>query len=263
MEVKEAPPSDTAPTNATPPQVRLFVCLFFFFFAFHFHLFDFSFFLIPVSLSLFSRFLCFSSSPLSRTTFLLTLQKQSANAVTQESDADKEKKEKRKREKKAKQAKKKAAFKKTKSTNSIYITGLPLDITPEELLPFFAKCGVIKKDPETAQPIFRIYVNEEGKPKGDGRVTYYRPESVPLAIQILDGAEIRPGFPVKVSEAVFEQHAEPKGPKKPKAIKKKIKLYDQEKELTWDEDDNRHLILKHMFTQEEAWVRAHLPFFWW
>jgi len=83
-------------------------------------------------------------------------------------------------------------------------------------------------------------------------ITYFRPESVDIAVQILDDSEIKPGVRIKVTKAQFE-----KGVKKNKGIKRtlpkgKVKIYDQRKELSWDEDENRNVILKYMFTIEEA-----------
>src|SRR5262245_46196675 len=43
------------------------------------------------------------------------------------------------------------------------------------------------------RPKIKLYLDEAGKPKGDALVTYYRPESVSLAVQLLDGTEFRLG----------------------------------------------------------------------
>jgi len=127
---------------------------------------------------------------------------------------------------------------------------LPEDVTEEEVVEFFSKCGLIKKDPETANPKIKIYRDDSGIAKGDGLVCYYRAESVDLAFKILDGAEIKPGHTIKLQEAVFEQ----KGDFVPTNRKpsKKAKLYNQKKELTWEDDDNVHIILKHAFDLTEA-----------
>ena len=47
----------------------------------------------------------------------------------------------------------------------------------------------------TGQPKIKVYRDSYGNPKGDALVTYYRPESVALALQLLDGAELRLGKP--------------------------------------------------------------------
>jgi len=113
---------------------------------------------------------------------------------------------------------------------------------------------LIKKDAETAQPKVKVYRDEEGRGKGDALVHYYRPESVDIALKILDESQIRPGFPIKVQRAVFQPGGggtEKK--KKKKKVSSKTKLYDQAKELTWAEDENRHVVIKHVFDQRESW----------
>ncbi|KAL6053740.1 HIV Tat-specific factor 1 [Balamuthia mandrillaris] len=152
---------------------------------------------------------------------------------------------------------------------SIYITGLPQAypgeddyLSPVEFSQFFSKCGIIKKDPETGEQKIKIYKDEYGRPKGDGLVTYFKRASVDLAITILDGTEIKPGFPVKVTEAKFEQRpTDNNANKKPAAapapfIKKKKKKkarINQEEALGWEDWETRqHVILKHMFDPKEA-----------
>ncbi|RKP26699.1 hypothetical protein SYNPS1DRAFT_13841, partial [Syncephalis pseudoplumigaleata] len=148
---------------------------------------------------------------------------------------------------------------------SIYVTGLPLDVDAEELATFFGKCGMLMDDVLTGQPKIKIYRDSYGHPKGDALITYYRPESVVLAIQLLDGAELRLGKPntvVHVQEPKDEQQAESSKPKpKPKMDKKLAQkhLKQMEKKLDWHEtvvkDKSERfkkiVILKHMFTMEE------------
>ena len=47
-------------------------------------------------------------------------------------------------------------------------------------------------------PKVKLYRTPEGTPKGDGRCCYQRIESVQLALDLLSGADIRPGFKVTV-----------------------------------------------------------------
>jgi len=142
-----------------------------------------------------------------------------------------------------------------KALLNVYVTGLPPDITKSEIVQHFSKCGLLKKDPETAEPIVKLYSNEDGTFKGDCLICYFRPESVDLAIKILDQTEITPGFKITVQQAKFEhKDGQPKPKKKKKA--KGVKLYDQSKELGWEEREDTHVIVKHLFSQDEAWEDA-------
>ncbi|EDQ92707.1 uncharacterized protein MONBRDRAFT_35744 [Monosiga brevicollis MX1] len=109
----------------------------------------------------------------------------------------------------------------------VYVTGLPLvgapstvplgvracshvccharvkDITLEEFTAFMRKAGIINEDAH-GEPKIKLYTDEHGEPKGDGKCTYLRVESVELALQLLDETEIRPGFKVKIQRAVFQ-----------------------------------------------------------
>jgi len=52
-----------------------------------------------------------------------------------------------------------------------------------------------------------LYRDENGKLKGDGWISYLKPESVGLAIQFLDETEIKSGFPISVKEVLHLFHA--------------------------------------------------------
>ena len=81
-----------------------------------------------------------------------------------------------------------------KTNTSVYVNGLPLDVTEEEIREVFSKCGVIRLDPETDAPKIKLYRDKDtGAPKGDGLVTFLKAPSVALACTILDGAPFRSG----------------------------------------------------------------------
>ena len=80
--------------------------------------------------------------------------------------------------------------------------------------------GIIRFDPNTGQQKIKIYTDEEGNQKGDARICYENEESIALAIDLLDNKEIRPGFPVHIEQATFEQ----KGDYKPRETKKTDKI---------------------------------------
>jgi len=60
-------------------------------------------------------------------------------------------------------------------------------------------------------------------------VSYLKPESVPLAIQILDGADFRSGVKVTVSEARFDHQGDNKKKRKidKRLIKQKMQLMEK------------------------------------
>ncbi|KAI8990798.1 hypothetical protein BDF20DRAFT_812538 [Mycotypha africana] len=149
---------------------------------------------------------------------------------------------------------------------SVYVTGIPPDVTMEELKTTFTKCGVIMEDLETGEPKIKIYRDDQGVPKGDALITYFKEESVPLAIDLLDEAELRPGektSKLNVQKAVFKQKDNTTTEQKKKSMSSKMKakkkLQQMQRKLDWVESDvgkkqekfAKIVILKNMYTQEE------------
>lgn len=128
---------------------------------------------------------------------------------------------------------------------SIIIKGLPKDISESEFLDISSKAGLIRKKAETKEPKFEIYRNQNGQCTGEGRVTYFRPESIDLAMIVIEGTEIRPGNFLTVERSEYREGDEENLEVKKKA--KAAKLYDQTQELSWDEKEEVHVILKHCF----------------
>lgn len=166
----------------------------------------------------------------------------SSTATTENKDqSQEEKKKKRKRKPKKK-----------KANCTLYVTGLPKDVTEEEFINFFKTAGLIAKDPVTMKPLIKIYTDDQGVPKGDGRVTFLKVLAIPNAFQLLDGFDFRPpeGHIIKLEIAKFENK---ENKPRPPPASKKLKRYNQEQsELGWDDQEKKHVIIKYMFDPIEA-----------
>jgi HIV Tat-specific factor 1 len=102
-----------------------------------------------------------------------------------------------------------------------------LDTTEDEIKEVFSKYGVISEEIDTGKPRIKLYRNEDGTLKGDALVIYFRPESVNLAIQMLDDSPLRiasgPQQTIKVQAADFSYKAQQEAPAKTsKKEKRKI-----------------------------------------
>ncbi|KER22509.1 hypothetical protein T265_09428 [Opisthorchis viverrini] len=143
----------------------------------------------------------------------------------------------------------------------VYVTGLPVDITEPDFFELMSKYGVIMNEPFTDRPRIKLYLDEEGKPKGDGRCCYVKVESVDLAMKLLEGMEYSPGHVLHVERAKFT----PKGQFDPKkrrrlTLKEKKKLKEQQESLfRWGIDTSkfvrskkeRVLVLKNAFVETD------------
>ena len=67
---------------------------------------------------------------------------------------------------------------------------MPLDATVAEIAAVFGRYGVLSED-DAGQPRVKIYTTEEGMPKGEALVSFFRPESVELAVSVLDEGCLR------------------------------------------------------------------------
>ncbi|KXS21623.1 hypothetical protein M427DRAFT_51042 [Gonapodya prolifera JEL478] len=208
----------------------------------------------------------------------------------EESQAPPQRKEKRKAVFTGVTSEDQAAVKKPKPAKapppntSIYVTNLPQDTDEEEMKGFFSKCGLIMSDVATGKPRIKLYRNAStNQLKGDALITFFKEESVALAIQLLDESEYRIGKGpiIRVSKAQFTPkepkqaasnaasnkngeatHADVSGGQKAKPEKRKIRrtLNHLNKQLGWFEEDTegkkaeksaRVVILKGMFTPME------------
>ncbi|KAL7492975.1 hypothetical protein ACHAWT_002122 [Skeletonema menzelii] len=181
----------------------------------------------------------------------------------------------------------KPKFSAKSARNWIYVTGLPLDTTEEELGTYFSKVGIIDIDPESLKPKIKLYRHKKedqssndrsshnlGELKGDASICYARPESVELALQILDDSQFRDGAILSVQRAKFEQHGSTfdtgksggggKGGKKRRIIsesKRRVARLAAIQAVGWDESENgriagglkglRIIVLMNMFDPRE------------
>lgn len=172
---------------------------------------------------------------------------------------------------KAKKARADEKPKAEKQNTAVYVTSLPLDVTVKEVAQTFSKCGVLAESVDTGEPRVKLYTDEQGNFKGEALVVYFRPESVGLAIQLLDDEDFRIGqegptgkMRVREAERSFKKQKESSEQRTTKD-KKKVQASAQKmnsKLADWDDDDPQTLkqtssrfdkvvILKHMFTLEE------------
>ncbi|KAF9452373.1 hypothetical protein P691DRAFT_829554 [Macrolepiota fuliginosa MF-IS2] len=166
---------------------------------------------------------------------------------------------------------------KSKNT-AVYVTGLPLDAEPDEIVERFSRYGVLEEDDE-GEPKVKMYAKEDGSFNGEALVVYFKEDSVTLAVSLLDEAELRLGDPstvIRVSKADFAHKSRSTGnsgdqPRKVVNKKKATKRIGkmQKKLLEWDDEDgfgpaktaeddardinknSRVVVLKYMFTLED------------
>ncbi|KAK9794485.1 putative RRM domain-containing protein [Seiridium cardinale] len=100
---------------------------------------------------------------------------------------------KRKRKEEAAAARKKQkAPPQPRQNTAIYVTGLPFDATVDEVHDVFSrKCGVIAEEIDSGRPRIKMYTDNEGKFKGDALVVFFKPQSVEMAIMLLDDTDFR------------------------------------------------------------------------
>lgn len=100
-----------------------------------------------------------------------------------------------------------------KSKNTAVFVRIPFDAAFDEVVERFSKCGLIEEDDE-GEPKVKMYAREDGTFSGEALVVYFKEDSVSLAINILDDAELRFGEPssrMSVQRAEFRHKNENSG----------------------------------------------------
>jgi len=147
-----------------------------------------------------------------------------------------------------------------KSTK-VYVSNLPTSINEESFVELMSKCGMVEFDIRTKKPKVKLYKDAENVPKGDGLCSYIKPESVQLALTILDGSEME-GKQISVERAKFEMKGEYDPKLKPKKLtKKQIEKAKKQKEklFAWIPDKikgerakhEKVIVIKNMFDVED------------
>ncbi|KAI9509404.1 hypothetical protein F5148DRAFT_759525 [Russula earlei] len=164
-----------------------------------------------------------------------------------------------------------------KSKNTAVFVRLPFDATFEEVVERFSKCGLIEED-DDGEPKVKMYARDDGTFSGEALVVYFKEDSVNLAMNILDDAELRLGDPssrMSVQRAEFgHKHDNAGGEARPRKVMDKKRTTKrlgrmQKKLEEWVDEDNfgpaiteddthisanknnRVVVLKHMFTLKE------------
>ncbi|KAH6608692.1 hypothetical protein Trco_002038 [Trichoderma cornu-damae] len=175
-----------------------------------------------------------------------------------------------------------------KQNTAVYVTGLPTNTTVDEIHDLFSrKAGVIAEEIDSGAPRIKMYNDSEGNFKGDALIVFFKPQSVDMAIMLLDDTTFR-FLPSGTTEGRIRVQAADSSYKKTqydqegrsaeasngngqkrqrnqrdrqKIIKKTQKL--DAKLADWDDDDaypasmpsnskrDKTVILRHMFTPQE------------
>ncbi|KAK3396429.1 hypothetical protein B0T20DRAFT_417719 [Sordaria brevicollis] len=86
----------------------------------------------------------------------------------------------------------KKAPREPKQNTAVYVTGLPLDATADEVAELFSrKCGVIAEEIDSGRPRIKMYTDAQGNFKGDCLIVFFKPQSVDMAIMLLDDTDFR------------------------------------------------------------------------
>lgn len=147
-----------------------------------------------------------------------------------------------------------------KSTK-VYVSNLPTTVTEESFVELMSKYGMVEFDIRTKKPKVKLYKDADNVPKGDGLCSYIKPESVQLALTILDGSDVE-GKEISVERAKFEMKGEYDPLLKPKKLtKKQIEKAKKQKEklFAWIPDKikgerakhEKVVVIKNMFDVDD------------
>ncbi|KAM0332264.1 hypothetical protein ACHAQA_002540 [Verticillium albo-atrum] len=79
-----------------------------------------------------------------------------------------------------------------RQNTAVYVTGLPTDATADEVHELFSrKAGVVAEEIDSGRPRIKMYTDDSGAFKGDALVVFFKPQSVEMAIMLLDDTDLR------------------------------------------------------------------------
>lgn len=79
-----------------------------------------------------------------------------------------------------------------RQNTAVYVRGLPLDATIDEIHETFSrKGGVIAEEIDSGAPRIKMYLDDNGNFKGDALVVFFKPQSVQMAVMLLDDTDFR------------------------------------------------------------------------
>ena len=127
-----------------------------------------------------------------------------------------------------------AKAQKAPENRAVYVTNLPLDATKEEITEVFTRFGGMIAENEDDEKRITMYTDDEGNFKGEALVVYFKRESVPLALRMLDDNYFRSEEPtrlIKVTEADMAYKRNKVGEKPNIARKDRKKLQAKQQEM--------------------------------
>lgn len=98
--------------------------------------------------------------------------------------------------------------KRPKPVTSLYVTGLPLDSMADEIATVFSRYGLLLEDDEGKPRIKMYYDDKTSMFRGEALVVYFKPESVDLAIKMLDDTHLRAALGQTSGPSMRVQRAE-------------------------------------------------------
>lgn len=110
-----------------------------------------------------------------------------------------------------------------RKNTAVYASSIPLNADIDEVHSVFSRYGMIAEEIDERKPRIKLYTDESGNFKGDALIVYFRPESVQLAIQMLDETDFRLGqegpngkMSVKEADMSYKRVRENPAAKEPK-----------------------------------------------